>query len=481
MYTLMLVDDHKIILDGIQMMIQGMDVAFDRFICASNGQEALELLERERPDAVITDIRMPAMDGLSFCKTVRGMKNDIPIILLTGYDDFEYARQGIEIQAVCYLLKPVEKDELFAALKTVELMLDEQAGRTLEACSENASVIIRAVNGEKLLKTFHQQMALYHFLPRGEAVSKELARQVKELFGQSLLSIYVRASEILCLAQWDEERRFPPELSDRVEINVSSMFEGLDYLGDALRQLYIVHIKRSGRRESQALSFEEVSHPGESLKTPSNGELEEINNAIAFFDRDRLDKALNRLDDKLASQKNAEEIAAAWYSSVCMSVYKHFYEHISKPNMSEEFNYLLYGELLLAKERSRENMARFMRERLHVFLAKLCENNKESVVEKAKALLKENPGRSQQELADALHISSQYFSRLFRRETGESFSGYSIRLRIETAKKCLTTSGLTVEQIGKKVGYDSEKHFYTVFRKMTGMSPAQYRRLHSKQ
>ncbi len=102
-------------------------------------------------------------------------------------------------------------------------------------------------------------------------------------------------------------------------------------------------------------------------------------------------------------------------------------------------------------------------------------------MEKAKALLKENPGRSQQELADALHISSQYFSRLFRRETGESFSGYSIRLRIETAKKCLTTSGLTVEQIGKKVGYDSEKHFYTVFRKMTGMSPAQYRRLHSKQ
>ena len=129
MYKLMLVDDQRIIMEGIVKLIQQMNLPFDQFVFAENGSRALEMLETENPDALITDIRMPVMDGLEMARRIRARKDEfreMPILILTGYDEFEYARQAITHKILFYLLKPVSKDELYASCRMMMDMLEEE-------------------------------------------------------------------------------------------------------------------------------------------------------------------------------------------------------------------------------------------------------------------------------------------------------------------------------------------------------------------
>ena len=483
MYKLMLVDDQRIILEGIEMMIRNLSVEFDRFVWANNGQRALELLESERPDVILTDIRMPVMDGLTLCSHIRE-RNDafrnMPVILLTGYDEFEYARRGIEMQATYFLLKPVERDELFAALKTAQLQLEDKKNLSLDFCNVNADMIIQASQGKKSAQKLEEKLVLYQFLPKtvGGITARE-ADRIKELFGASLRSFYARETEILMLAARTGGIVFPDSLLGRLEVNVSSVMNGSAGLRDAIHQLYIVHMKRGNIQAEKVLSFDDITRFGISTRMPPPEAVRRINEAIAAYDTEALDNVLLSLEAIIDNRQIDIELVLFWYSHICMSVYKQFYDFISIPEMADEFNYLLYSEILLSKETDQKEMARYMHERLHSFTLKLEAAAHSSIIERAKVLFKKNPSMSQQELADKLHIASPYLSKLFRQQTGETFSDYSVRERMDIAKEYLRTTDLAVEDIAKLVGYVSEKYFYTIFRKTVGSSPAQYRKTHS--
>ena len=132
MYRLMLVDDQRIIMEGIAKLIRKEDLPFDHFIFASSGEEALERLAGEAPDAMITDIRMPGMDGLELCRRIRERKDefrDMPILILTGYDEFAYAREAIAQKVLFYLLKPVRLEELYTSCRMMVDVLEERKVR----------------------------------------------------------------------------------------------------------------------------------------------------------------------------------------------------------------------------------------------------------------------------------------------------------------------------------------------------------------
>ncbi len=138
MYRLMLVDDQRVIMEGIAKLIRKEDLPFDHFIFASSGEEALERLVSEAPDAMITDIRMPGMDGLELCRRIRERKDefrDMPILILTGYDEFAYAREAIAQKVLFYLLKPVRLEELYTSCRMMVDVLEERKVRLSEKAS----------------------------------------------------------------------------------------------------------------------------------------------------------------------------------------------------------------------------------------------------------------------------------------------------------------------------------------------------------
>lgn len=125
MYKVVLVDDEELFLEGFKKMIDWPSYGFEITASFSNANNALHFLMENPADLVITDIKMPFMDGLEFSSQLRGMKPDLDIMILSGYSDFEYARKAIQHRVNNYLLKPVDVNELALTLMDLREKLDE--------------------------------------------------------------------------------------------------------------------------------------------------------------------------------------------------------------------------------------------------------------------------------------------------------------------------------------------------------------------
>jgi len=135
MYKVLLVEDETVIRQGLRELIGRSTGQFEVTGEAANGVEALEYLKCELPDLLITDIRMREMDGLTMVAQVREIYPSLPIVIISGYGEFEYAKKAIAYGVCNYLLKPIERLELVATLDKIKLALDRERGITATAPS----------------------------------------------------------------------------------------------------------------------------------------------------------------------------------------------------------------------------------------------------------------------------------------------------------------------------------------------------------
>jgi len=120
MRKILVVDDEKLIRLGVKSMIEKKQKGFYEIALCSNGKEALELVQREKFDIVITDIRMPQMDGITLIQNLQSVEYRPAVIILSGYDDFNYAREALKGGAKDYLLKPINREQLYSSIEKVE-------------------------------------------------------------------------------------------------------------------------------------------------------------------------------------------------------------------------------------------------------------------------------------------------------------------------------------------------------------------------
>ena len=126
MYRLLIVDDEPMIVEGLKAYILTADYPFSAVDTASNGREALEQMEKQPPDMLITDIRMPQLDGIGLLSAVREREWGTKVIVLSGYNDFEYVRSMAVLGIENYLLKPVNEEELYATVSATLKKLDNE-------------------------------------------------------------------------------------------------------------------------------------------------------------------------------------------------------------------------------------------------------------------------------------------------------------------------------------------------------------------
>jgi len=150
-YTVVVVEDEPLILRNIVKKIESTDIGFAVTETAKNGQEALEIIKNDPPDVVITDIRMPILDGLQLLQHLYSLEPAVRSVVISGYNDFEYTRKAIQYNVRDYLLKPVETDELNQCLLRLKIELD----------AEHASVVdrvkaLKASQGESIQDTIEK-------------------------------------------------------------------------------------------------------------------------------------------------------------------------------------------------------------------------------------------------------------------------------------------------------------------------------------
>ena len=116
LFTVVVADDEEELREAVCQLIPWERIGFQLLGSAGNGLDALELVERLQPDLLLTDIHMPFISGTELARQVRELQPFIQIAFLSGYDDFEYAKLGIEYEVISYLLKPISMEDLTAAL-----------------------------------------------------------------------------------------------------------------------------------------------------------------------------------------------------------------------------------------------------------------------------------------------------------------------------------------------------------------------------
>ena len=152
-YKVILVDDEEEVIDVIERKIHWDMLGFDVVGSANNGVKALELVEKQQPDVVITDIKMPYMDGLELSRRLNNDYQNIHIIIFTGFDEFEYAKEAVHLEIEEYMLKPINALELSDCLKRVKNSLDKEREEKLN--------VEKLANYSMHLCLFFRQICLY--------------------------------------------------------------------------------------------------------------------------------------------------------------------------------------------------------------------------------------------------------------------------------------------------------------------------------
>lgn len=152
MYNVMLVDDEEEVRIAIEKKINWAELDFNVVGSASNGFDALDMAIERHPDVVMTDINMPFMNGLQFSKQLKAELPDTKFVILSGYDEFEYAKEAIELSVEEYILKPVNSDELYQLFSRLKVRLDDESEkrRNLENLQRYYQESIKFFNDQTL-------------------------------------------------------------------------------------------------------------------------------------------------------------------------------------------------------------------------------------------------------------------------------------------------------------------------------------------
>lgn len=195
MYKIFLADDEIWVIMGLKKLIEKVGEPFQVVGEASNGVMALEEIEKKKPDVLITDIRMPGMDGLELMKEIRKKKLDTKVVLVSGYAEFDYAQKAIRMGAVDYLLKPVEAETFAKVLENLEKMLDECGGKQEEQPEEilNPSALENIV--EEIQARYNENITLTGFSEKHNISVGHLSNLLKERLGMSF-SEYITAKRV---------------------------------------------------------------------------------------------------------------------------------------------------------------------------------------------------------------------------------------------------------------------------------------------
>lgn len=499
MVNVLVVDDEVPIRQWLEFCINRMD-GYQVTGTAANGAEGYSVFRNIRPDIVITDIRMPVMDGLEMLKLVQSLNPAVSTVVLTSHEDFEYARQAMKWGASDYILKTEITEE------SLKQLLDKAGAGLLEYSQNGKEKVLEEISNrnhylrslvlsrqagtvtEAMLKEYQiplepaDYVAIDVMMPETELVKVALP---EEGILTHVVKFPLDLNHILILgnirrdgprgmgAQQEQVYRYCRELSSRVtcKVGCSDIYGNLGKLGDAMRQAH-ERVKLSFYHEKEQLF---ASQPVGCHQIP-NGEKYKI-----LFSKELVNqnyqKAVQIKADMMAEVRR-EEVTDIEYLKKMYLFFLTSLFHITRDNVEkvEEQVAAISQEVMNAQ--SLEELNRVMDQGFEIHGYSGISNKDYSVpVRNAIRYMEEHYPESLAlgDVAGYVSLSSEYLSRLFKEETGVKFVVYLNNIRLKHALRLLETTSLKVYEVAEQVGYSNLSYFSTVFKKNFGQNPFDYK------
>lgn len=511
MYKLLIVDDEKIVIEGLKSATNWKDHHIEIVGSASDGEEALKEIMDKKPDIVLADIRMPKLNGLDLMKETKNLNLDTVFIIISGYSKFDYAKRAIQLEAIDYLVKPIEVEEIVSSIKNAILKLEKikNEKQTTERINEYQMAleekrVLDYILGQRFVAPEKdQKLKRFSFLNIGlkgfvwkdskdaEKVEVFLERLKNLLENRKIESfIYTIDSEIVIMFS----NAGLGLGNDLVQDLVSLIFHDMKIrpiVGISNVYDNISEIKKAYSEAKEALKNGVFSNQ---LVTYYK-ELETFNHSFGSTIIEKIDQFFNEKSQDLLSHLNIF-IEKVFYDCkksnlppekskyVCFKVVNHFLEYIESEyevNKSGGERYVFYQELnqLQSLEEIKVWLEQFIDQSTD-FLNENHVSYNEKLIIDLKSFIHANYKEPivLDDLGKLFHKNPAYLCSLFSKAVGNTIFEYITKVRLNNAKKLLRTSNLKVSEICKQVGYENQKYFNQVFKKNIGTTPGLYRSQH---
>ncbi len=562
MIKVFLVEDEYAIREGIKKSVDWEKNGFELVGEAGDGEMAFPKILKTKPDILITDIRMPFMDGLELATLVKKELSDIKIVVLSGYDDFNYAKQAISIGVEEYILKPVSGENLLKELGKIaesirahrqeeqareKYLQDMEEIRTLERQKFIHDMIDGKISMQESLEqgrelgiditaTYYSIVLFQAFLKNREdsdinsysGVNEEILRRIKEEYADlKNVYLYEQVGDVLCFLEKSDTLEEMDENVNRgigIITNIMSEFSDWIYFissGKPVERIRDVNnsYRDASRRFADRYMLDESciilgndDMPQRQKKIRETIEAEKKDSAkdMDFDNIDIRKLDISGIDFKMLSQKTILHFLRSGTLSEVGDLVNEYFNSIGEDAMGSIMfrQYILMESLLsgltfldsmgVGRDKASEILGDLKdpikyvetldssRDYIRMLLNKMIEYRNQvsdkkylEIIEKAKKFIQDeyrNEDMSLQLVASNVNVSSNHFSAIFRKETGETFIDYLTRVRMENAKELLACTSMKTSEIGFEVGYRDPHYFSYIFKKTTGMSPKEYRR-----
>lgn len=518
----LIVDDEPIIRNGLKSFIDWGKLGLVLEGDCANGKEALAVFSKAKIDILITDIKMPVMDGLELTRQALALNPNVKIILISSYNEFEYVREGMKQGAIDYLLKPtLEAEELIAVLLRCKELL---ARGRMQAAFQQQLIVQTALLDRKRLE---------HDVVRS-LVSGDPGARFSDLFGMDLdggsyVCAYVKADG---LNEWQEtygnlhigmmyedmqtlfydwsERGCAPILSgegllliypgaykhDRDDEHRQSLadFQALvagelsisvtigyclaletEWLEIGMRRGRLAAGRRFYEGTGRIYASNEADAEAHADRRPEMEEqsrhamqetLRSDRSPAAVIDSFVTRWRTERPSPELVRRQSYELLTAFSYRNGDAKTLFDFRELIRRCDTISQLEAAIRG---LAAEMEQPNQLRLA-----------DKGHGAQLITKAMEYIKLHYREelTLQDVADSIHVSKSYLSNLFKKQSGHNFIDYLIDLRLHEAKRLLIQNEIKIYEAAERSGFNDVKYFSKLFKKMTGMTPVEYRDKH---
>lgn len=475
MNSLLIVEDEKMIRKGLRVMVERSPVEVGEILERRNGEEALALL-RERPvDAMITDIRMPKMDGIELVRSLSALPTPPITVVVSGFDDFSYAVEMLREGVRDYILKPVDQRQFYDVLAKMDEEFQAR-GRAQHNDFQIGQQILRAVLLSEELSEAEMAAILEEYGDRffGEPYTVVcLANQA--------LPVPLPA-DVICLRDIQScqtlllpHRLLEDTLSllDGCCAGYSSPHQGLDTLRGAYGEA----------RRARGLAYAVGKHRGCGDSPPAaesvdiQKELVQVVQLLGTSNAPETKKLLGKILLYTQTGRLAPAEFTTAMADLVSMISAAYRMMLSSTDELELFGnpwaYHSAFDYYTALCAWCDSFCRSLTEEFEDF------QNKQKIQE-ATQYIQENYRKSINMAMVSNHVSMNYslFSYLFKQYTGTNFVNYLRNLRIEKSRELLVSTDLRVLEISAQVGFQDEKHYMKTFKTIYGVSPTEYRKNH---
>lgn len=510
---IIVVENEIRIREGICKLISNVSRNHEVVGEASNGEEGLKLILEKHPDLVITDIKMPLMDGLEMLKEMHEKKCKTKAIVISAYSEFSYAQQAILLSVSEYLLKPVTVNKLTNSLKKIEEQYENER-----------------LSNPKMLGTLENVLSGIIF--SGLRIDEDMAYYLKDKYQIDKKTHFIEMIIRISQQYETDVDRIKARLESVMKENGNISFSILDVHKDKLLAVIFYNYEKEPDILgwiSNKISYLRQLHPVNHL-TSGIVAVDGLNKLKVDYLNlfEHMDWSITFGEDTVISYPEAAQIQTVPCSypintenelkvSLCENNMKKAYQlvdqfiryfedkHLYSPkeikesyvrftwviiNISKEIGIIDYKQLeqqrLLEAMMGSQNYLELKGELISLIKRlnplKLDDDFTEisPIIMRMKSMIHEfyNTGITLDEIADRLNITPEYLGAIFHKEMGVNFSSYLKKCRINKAKELLIGTQLKLYEISGKVGYTDAKYFSRIFKECTGQFPADYRKAH---